>query len=288
MRPIIYLQQKVHPVNHKSYVALVYNDDETIGRLIRQNEWILYSEQLGLHVVPNKESSVGLVYELFEGIATISTKYLKANSEITADEVDIRDDVSYADPLVVHKRVGQVLLVPKQASGRSYFLIKYQSNREISACLKRANWLHWGKNLRVYFFEATAALLKRFLNEFSDDLRINLHHKVNINDIGIMRLLLEQSYRKGRRYKSCPYEYLRFMVARNYSRRTIETYHYYFLRFINAYPWLNIQTINRFGSEQINRYHSDLQQAENARTNKVNQSINAVLALINQAFFLQF
>ena len=276
MKPIVYLQRKVHPVNKRLYVALLFKGNEEIVKLISQNDWIVYSQQLGVYVVPNRETNIDLLYELFQGVAQLSTKYLNAASDIKADDVDIKADVSYRNPLVVIKKRAQVLLLPKEAGGRSYFLIKYQYNREISDMFKSAGWLSWGSRLRVHYFEATPKLLEQFVREFSPVLRISLHHKITISDVHIMRLMMEQSYDKTLRYKSCPIEYLRYMVARNYSPSTIETYHYYFLRFINAYPWLNIQTIGKFGSEQINRYHNDLKETEGAQTNKINQSVNAI------------
>lgn len=276
MESTVYLQRKFHRGVKRNYVALLFKDDGKIDKLIQQNDWIRFSEQLGFYVVADSKTNINLLRELFTGVARVSDKYLQASSKINVDEVEIRADISYREPLVVAKKAGQVLLLPKQVKGSSYFLINYQSNAHIHEQLERLNWLSWGSRMRVYYFLATTKNLERFIMEVSGVLQVKLHHSANVCDVRILRILMEQAYVKSHRYKSCPVDYLRFMIARNYSRSTINTYHHYLLRFINAYPWLNIHTIQKFTAEHINRYHDDLKEAEGARTNKIHQSVNAI------------
>lgn len=61
-----------------------------------------------------------------------------------------------------------------------------------------------------------------------------------------------------------------------YSLNTIHTYHYFLLRYINAYKRVSIETIGEFGQEKINDYHRIMKEDKNYSTTTINQSVNAI------------
>ena len=277
MKPLVYLNRRVHPHLKKVFVALIFDEkNEILLRLIAQNDWIRRSEQIGHYVVPYTEHNIGLLHDLFTGIANVSTKYLNAAPELSADRVEIRSDTSFRKPLRVSQKAGQVMLMAHTVKNQNYFVVKHQYNKAIYQRLKAVKWLNWGNKTRVYFFEATRNNLKRFIEAVSEELKVVLHHQTTTIDVEILQLLMEQSYVKGQHFKSVPLPYLRYMRAKNYAQNTIEAYYYYFLRFINAYPFLNIQTIDRFDAWQINRYHDFMKETDGAGSHKIHISVNAI------------
>jgi len=276
MKPIVYLNKRSHPGNKKTYIALIYKTNETVNTLIKQNDWIRFSEQIGHYVVKFTESNLALLRDLFAGFAVVNTQYLEAASAVTADNIEIRSDVSFRNPLSVAKKLGSVLIINKRIRNKSFFLIRFKYNSEIKNLLKKSDWLRFNEEQKLFYFDATRRQLHRFIKEFSGKLKISIHQKVLIRDVAIIQLLMEQAYAKGSRFKGCPTDYLKYMISRSYSQNTIATYHYYFLRFINSYPWLNLKTIEKFGAKEINRYHEDLKSTEGGSTNKIHHSINAI------------
>ena len=276
MKPKIYLNKRTHPTTKQSLIVLFYKKSDIIDRLIGQNDWIRFSEQMDTYCVKDTETNISLLHDLFDGIAIINTQYLYRSAAITADNVEIKASINPTKILSTIKKEAAVLLVSKKIKEKSYFLISYKSNYEIKKILKTSDWLTHGEKLPVYYFEANQKNLLRFIDEYSSILNIRLHHKIDIRDIQIKKLLLEQSYLKHSRFKSCPTEFLRYMIVRNYAENTIETYHYYFLRFINAYPLHNIHTINKFSANEINKYHEQMKETSGAGSNKINQSVSAI------------
>jgi integrase/recombinase XerD len=276
MKPIVYLNRRLHPTTRQVYYALIYKSNECVTRLIKQNDWIRFSEQLGNYIVPYDEDSLIMLKELFDGFAKLDMRFLHAIPALTADEVEIRSDINFRNPLVIRRKIGSVLLLSKKVNNLSYFVISSKHSERVNTILRKMQWLEYGKKMKVFYFKASRVNLIRFIKDVSDDLKINLHHKISILDVDVLVLLLEQAYVKNQRFKSCPHSYLKYMISRNYSQSTINTYHYYLLRFINAYPWLNVFTINKFNAEQVNKYHQEMQSTDNASSNKVHQSINAI------------
>jgi integrase/recombinase XerD len=276
MEPKIYLNRKKHPINGKMYIALVFKDDETVSKLISQNDWIRFSEQIGQYVVADSEENLDLVKDLFSDFAEINTWYLNAASPVKAENVEISADISFRNPLILARKKGTVYLISQKVNGKPFFILNYAKKREITSIIKQQKWLKYGEKIKTHYFEANRKNLIRFIKEVGSDLKIKLHQQITIHDPDILLLLLEQAYLKTKRYKSCPIELIKYMISRNYSRKTIATYHNYFLRFINAFPWLNIATINKFNAEQVNKYHQDLQASTGAGFNMIHQSINAI------------
>ncbi len=276
MNTVIYLNRKEHPVTKEALILLFYKKNEMLDRLIGQNDWILYSKQLGAYCVVDNDKNIGFLHELFRGVATVNKQYLHRTSAITADKVEISVDVNPKRTLTPVKKIGHIMLISKKVGNKPYFLISYKANYRIKKILNKSDWVQYGDKQKVFYFEASRNNLLRFIDEYSGIFVIRLHHLIKISDVEIRKKLLEQGYLKHKRYKSCPTSFLKYMFTRNYSESTIETYHHYFLRFINAYPWLNMITIDKFGSKEINLYHEMLKETEGGSSNKLNQSVSAI------------
>jgi site-specific recombinase XerD len=89
-------------------------------------------------------------------------------------------------------------------------------------------------------------------------------------------MLLEQSYLKDSRYKSCPIEFMEFMQLHNYSQSTFVTYHNLVLRYINTFKASSLWQVNCFGVNEIDGYHKQWMQKNAPSSSLVNQSVNAI------------
>jgi site-specific recombinase XerD len=276
MKYIIYLNRRNLPGTDKAVIVLFYHPNKLIDGLINQNDWILFNEKLNRYYVGYTEKNIALLKELFEGYAIISEKYISASTALTADEVVISANENYHYTLRTAKKEDTVLLISKIVRSKPYILINFKPNHRIKKLLDSSDWLSYGEYTKMFYFNASRNNLIRFLKEFSQVLNIRIHNSLTIRDSYILALLLEQSYEKHPRYKSCPNEYLKYMLARNYSQNTITTYHYYFLLFINSFPMLNMLTINKFTSKEVNDYHQKLKETTGGSTTRLNQSVNAI------------
>ncbi len=275
MEPMVFLNKQLHPGNKRYYITLYYKDNELIEKIINQNDWILRSQQLGRYCVPNNEQNLVLLKELFEGIAQVNTDFFEAVPIIRADDVNIGPRACFRYPLVTLRKEGGVLLVPYRAKQKAYILIRSNVGKDLTDTLKNIPAVKWGRRMRVFYFEATRQNICRVVEELGVVYKVKLHHKLTISDMRLTLLLLEQAYEKHPRFKSCPLAFLRYMQARNYAHNTLVTYHYYVLRFINAYPFCNIETINRFGAQELNVYHRQMLE-DRANTVTVHQSVSAL------------
>lgn len=276
MKPILYLNKRKPPKSDILLVALYYKSNEIIEALINQNDWIQYNKAISQYCVPFSDKNIGLIKDLFDGYVFVNMKYFNVSEAITCDKVEITADFGNYNTLRNAKKEGTVMLISKEVNGVSYILISFKYNYEIRMIMKASDWLSYGEKTKMFYFKATRKNMIRFLDDFSNVLAIRIHNSISITDSYITGILLEQSYVKHKRYKSCPTAYLKFMLSRNYSRNTIETYYYYFLLFINSFPMLNIHTINNFTSKEINAYHENLKESTGGSTTRLNQSVNAI------------
>jgi site-specific recombinase XerD len=105
---------------------------------------------------------------------------------------------------------------------------------------------------------------------------VKINAELTISDLKIKSMLLEQSYVKDSRFKSCPMEFLEYMQLHNYSQNTLNTYFNLVLRFINTFKSHSIKQVNHFGVEEIDAYHKSWMQKSNPSSSLINQSVNAI------------
>lgn len=273
-KPVIYLNKAEQ--SGESLIRLLYKPNKAISELIRRNDWIFFSKEAGSYCVKYNQQNLNLLKDLFIGPAIVNTFYLNAVPKLKADEIELNKDIRFNNILSPCKKTGSILLVPYKEGEIRIILLKFKRNQHIGTLVRSSTYLQWSDKLRCYYFEAKLSVLKRFIHDFSGEVRISIHHKLFINDISVKQLLLEQHYDKQDGFKSCPPGLLRSLSEGNYSKNTIEIYHYMVLRFINTFKSCSIEQINNFTEKQVNDYHLALKESKRYSSITLNQSINAV------------
>lgn len=273
-KPILYLN-KVEQ-NADILIRLLYKPDRAITELINRNDWIRFDAETGSYCVKYDQKNINLLKDLFSDHAIVNTFYLDAVPKVKADVIELNQDIRFNNVLPVRKKKGSILLVPFKEGDKKYLLLKFKRNRAIYNLITARNYIKWSNKQKCFTIEASLSMLKKFITDFGPDLRISIHHSLSINDLEITQMLLEQQYEKGLGFKSCPRELLECLISENYSKSTLENYHYMVLRFINTYQSCSISKINNFSEKQVNDYHLALSQSKRYSPSSINQSINAV------------
>jgi len=274
MKTIIYLN--LTKFNNQEFVRLLYKADNRVSDIIKKNDWIQFNPGLKSYCVKYSQKNINIIKDLFNGIAKINTYYLNAIPQIKANDIIINKAISFNQILPYAKKAGTILLIPFKNTGTNVISLKFKYNRQIYYELKHANYLQWDNKYKVFYFNAKKSLICKFITDFEGIAKIHLHHKLIINDLRIKKLLLEQQYDKKTGFKSCPDLFLANMYSENKSTNTINIYYHMLLRFINTYKNCSIEKINDFTEEQINEYHSGMQQIKSYSASTLNQSVNAV------------
>lgn len=273
-RPTLYLNRTEK--DEKPLIKLYFKYDGNIQRIIENNDWLRYDSQLRAYSCPYSDRNIRLIKDLFDGIANVNTHYLQARPKIKATEVHFNKETVFQNVLEKAEKKGSVFLVSHEIGNPKSLLIKFKYNKAIYQELKSDAGCNWHSTMHCFYIPATNIALKTFIMRHESSLKINLHHELNIHDIGLQKLLYEQAFKKTRYFKSCPDSYIRQMVLENKSKNTIKTYHYYFLRYINTFRNSSIEQINNFGIKTINDYHYHFKQEHGYTTITLNQSINAI------------
>ncbi|MBI9037924.1 MAG: tyrosine-type recombinase/integrase [Bacteroidales bacterium] len=270
----IYLNRTKY--NNQDLIRLLFKANNKVSDIINKNDWIQFHPGLKSYCTKCSRQNINIIKDLFKGIANVNTYYLNAKPKVNADEIVINKAISFNQILPYAKKEGSVLLIPVKDEGDKKILIKHKYNRKIYKLFKNSEYIHWGKKHRAFFILAKKSTVYKFISDFSEIVKINLHHKLVLNDLNIKKLLLEQHYEKNTDYKTCPDLFLQSMNAENKSASTIKVYHFMLLRFINTYKSCNIEQINKFTESQINEYHTEMQQSKSFSPGTLNQSVNAI------------
>ena len=270
----IYLNQA--KLNNQEFIRLLYKADERVKNIIKKNDWIVFHTELKSYCVKKSEQNINIIKDLFKGIATINTYYLNAIPKIKADDIIINKAITFNHILPGINKDGSMLLIPYDNDGVKVILLKYKYNQKVYNDLKQADYLKWDSKHKTFYFLAKKPYLYKFILDYSEKIKINLHQKLVINDLTIKKLLLEQHYKKSSDFKSCPLKFIEAMAIENKSMNTITTYHHMLLKFINTYKSCSLEQINNFTEQQINDYHAAMQQSKSFSPSTLNQSVNAV------------
>jgi len=275
-KPIMYLNKRTHSDTKKVMIVIICVYNKAINDRIKLNDWIQFSAKFDNYCADFSKSNVSILHDLFCDIAIVNDYYLDAVPQFKANSFEINTNSYFKKPLKQITKEGSILLVPYVWNNNKYLIIKYQNNAKITRVLKAISFLHWGEKMKVFYFKANRNNLIEFVKRTTVQLKVKLHHELNVTDTQIKLILLEQSYRRHKEYKSCPIDFIKYMYNRNYSTSTITTYHFYLLRFINAYRKNNIQTINKFSEERVNEYHEIMMEGKTYNSKTINQSISAL------------
>jgi len=276
-KPVIFLN-RVH-IAGKKCLKLFFFPDKMVYSRIKNNSWIQYSIELGAYCVPEKDNTCGIVMELFEDIARVDTNYLDWKPKVmpTIMGNNIGMDMYYDEPaLVKREERKKITLFPFENEGIKLVGFKQYFPKPIFYEVYNSEVISWNKDTGMWQFKAGSSQFKKVLNIIMPHYCIRINQELTISDLYIRRILLEQSFQKDHRYKSCPIEFLKYMQLHNYSQSTFSTYHNMVLRFMNTFKGNNLYQINNFNEEEIDTYYKVWMQKSAPSASLINQSINAV------------
>ncbi|MEA3446464.1 MAG: tyrosine-type recombinase/integrase, partial [Bacteroidota bacterium] len=262
-------------------LRLLFKTNDLIVSIIRNNDWIKFIPKLKSYCTLATRENLAILKDLFDGVATVSEHYLMASPKIDASHIEINKAIVFNETLPVQKKAGSLLLIPVEHKAVKKLIVKYNNHSGTYNDMKLANYLNHDYHYKTFSMLAKRTLLERFIDDFAGQYRLNLHHKLQINDIGIRKKLMEQHYLKDKTFKTCPDIFLQYMVQHNYSWNTIMTYHSYLLRFINSYKSNSLEQINNFADSTINDYHYQMQQSNSLSISAINQSVSAINLYFN-------
>jgi site-specific recombinase XerD len=262
--------------NNADISALYFKPNDKILECIRKNDWIYWSKEVRRYCVKNAPNTVGLLIDVFENIAIISTKYYEANLVENKDTVTLGNTVYFKGVLEKKKKNGCINIIPFKGDEGRFLAVKFNYAKIINDLLVKCRNAQWNKDMKLFVIEPKTKVFYYFLKEVVDHVTVKLHNELTITDYEILQILFEQAYVKTSEYKSCPKDFLKFMLLKGYSINTINTYYYFVLRFINSYKHAGLGRINLFSSEKINEYHQCMIEEKKYADQTINQSVNAI------------
>lgn len=275
-KPIIYLNRVEN--DGKKYVRVLFKKNQKILDRISQNDWVEYNINVNAFCMIDNEVNMKYVFELFNDLAKVSILYLnyKKSTRPQISPNSIGSDNYMTKALIKRKEMEKVYLFPFEEEGNKYVGFKYIFNKGIPECIERAYIFSFNKDTGIWYFKAKRWHLNRAINALMPLFTIMINNDLTINDIYIRKTLLEQSYKKGKDFTSCPIAYLEYMQLHNYSRSTIATYHNMIIRYLNTFKGRSLYHIDKFGVEEIDRYHNIWLQTGTPSASLINQSVNAI------------
>ena len=275
-KPVMFLNKV--KLNGNDYVRLYFKRNETILLRIKNNDWIRYSVEISAYYIKDTEKNIGIVKELFSDIAEVSTLHLnwKPRPKPTISPNNIGFDRFNQVALTKRPVMKNVILFPCEENGRKFIGFKQFFPREILDEIRRTKVFTWNKEMGIWRFTANRYNLVKALEFLLSRYTVKINSDLNISDLKIRLMLLEQSYVKGRDYKSCPMAFPEYMQLHNYSNSTFTTYHNMVLRYLNTFKGHRLSQINNFDIGEIDTYHKTWMQRSSPSASLINQSINAI------------
>jgi len=273
-KPVVYLNRVQH--NGRNYLRILFKQNNEISKRIMNNDWIRYSIKMKGYFVKDTETNTGIIKELFEDIAYVSTHYLnwKPGPSISPDTIGLENLKQMA--LLKRKTTEQVMLFPFAEDEKRFVGFKRYIEKETFNKLRWANFIHFNNKTNTWQFVANRANLIRAIKILLPRYIVKINNDLKIHDLNIRLMLLEQSYDKGPAYKSCPLSFLEYMQLHNYSDNTFVTYHNMVLRFLNTFKGHSFEQVNGFGVYEIDTYHQNWLQNGSPSPSLINQSVNAI------------
>lgn len=275
-RAVIYLNQKTF--ENQTYCALIFKKDNVLLQRIAQNSWITWHPGMKVYTAPIKQNTVGLLKDLFEDIAYVSTKYYQAELRGNIEKTVIGDTVYFNGILESNEKLGAIMLVPYKDKDKDerLIIIKYKYSNSVNRILANNSYAKWNATIKDFTLKPKLNIIYSFIDSVSNQLKIRIHNELNIRDYTINQKLYEQEYVKDIFFKSVPIEFLKYMQLKGYSDSTTSTYYYFVLRFINCYKQNSIEEINQFSTSVINKYHELMRGEKDYSFATLNQSISAI------------
>jgi site-specific recombinase XerD len=262
----------------KSYIKLYYKPNEKILHRIKNNDWIRYSVEMGTYYVKDSEKNISLVKELFSDIAIVSTRHInwkpRPQTRVTSNNIG---RWGYEMPALEKRgNLEKITLFPFEHKGKKLIGFKKIFPKDMLRNINGLELFYRNKEMGIWQFYASAGNLIRVLDFLLPQYYVKINSELNISDLRIKQMLMEQSYNKGKYFKSCPIAFLEYMQLHNYSISTFTTYHNLVLRYINTFKGHSLSRINNFEVTEIDNYHKIWMQKNAPSSSLINQSVNAI------------
>ena len=275
-KPIIFLNRI--ELEGDSLIKLYYKRSEKVLQRIKQNDWIIYNVKLSSWCVKYSEKNISLIKELFSDIAEVSTRHLnwipRPQLRVTANNIG---KWGYEMPALEKREKSEsITLFPFEMNGKKLIGFRYIFSKSQYYEIDKINVFNRDKQNHIWYIDANKFQLKKTIEYLLPRYTVKINSELKISDLFLRRMLLEQSYKKDRYFKSCPIEFLEYMQLHNYSKSTFDTYHNMVLRFLNTFKGHSISRINDFGVKEIDNYHKIWMQKNAPSPSLINQSVNAI------------
>ncbi|MFN3406094.1 MAG: tyrosine-type recombinase/integrase [Cytophagaceae bacterium] len=273
-KPMIYLNRV--KIGGRDFLKLVYKKNDELTGLLRSQPYIVYNKEVKGFILNGTEENLCVLSELLKGKAVLNNRFLYMEFvRINADtkiSKPVDNKVSVSKPKDIRPNV---TLFPFRYKDQDYIQIKFDHNRRIIELLKAKTHARWSKKYCCWLFTINKEQLLQSFAAMLSVVKINISSGLIIDDLEILKLLWEQNQiRYGLR--RCPEDLLQRMKLENYSQNTMQAYHTLISRFINYYKEIDIEQINAFESDQINKYHLEMSESGRYSVASINQSINAI------------
>ncbi|MFK5855827.1 MAG: tyrosine-type recombinase/integrase [Bacteroidota bacterium] len=262
----------------KPYIKLYYQSNDIILRRIKNNDWIRFSVIFNAYYVVGSEKNIGLVKELFSDIANVSIKHLNWKPWLQPKINENNIGLQYYGTHTLEKRrkLQAINLFPYEKEGKKLIGFRHIFTKGQYIEIGKSKILERDKEMGIWWLIASAYQLKQVIEYLIPNYSIKINSELKISDLTLRRMLLEQSYKKDRYFKSCEMKFLEYMQLHNYSESTFNTYHNMVLRFLNTFKGHSLSKINDFGVEEIDTYHKVWMQKSAPSASLINQSVNAI------------
>ena len=278
-RSIIYLNKA--QLRNNSYVILYFKKDAAILNRIRKNDWIRFSMEKMAYYIKDTDKNIGIVKELFYDIAIVSSRYLNRKPKLKVSPNNIGLNLYQRESLERRPKMEFVILFPYQNENQKLIGFKQYLPREMFNENKKINVFAWNSEIGIWQFIANRVNLVKAIDFLLPRFTVKINADLSISDLKIRLMLLEQSYVKGKDFKSCPMVFPEYMQLHNYSKSTFITYHNLVLRYINTFKGHTLYQVNDFDIDQIDAYHNAWMQSSSPSSSLINQSINAIKLYYN-------
>ncbi|OMP29687.1 tyrosine-type recombinase/integrase, partial [Mangrovimonas sp. DI 80] len=78
-------------IDNKKYIGLKFSSDKVLNSMIKELDGIEWSNDFGMHYIPNNQKNLTSIFDLFRGVAWINTNYFfqKSNAKMLDEEFDV-------------------------------------------------------------------------------------------------------------------------------------------------------------------------------------------------------
>ncbi len=264
-------------LGNKKCIKLYFWSNELILKRIKANGWICFDVQHSIYYVEEQANTLGLLTELFEDIALVRTKYLDKIPGTAPKNKEAVLGTAF-DTYRLKKRgyLPDLKILTVELDGKVYLGIKAYFPKGIYLKLSNEKFIRWHNKEKIWYFENSSRNFKEVFICLSEFYTIKLSATVENKDSQIRQMLWEQSYEKGKYFKSVPIEFIEYMSLHNYAENSIQIYYNMVFHFINSFRHKSLQEIHRFSEKEIDRYHLGLTERRALSASTINQSVNAI------------